>query len=61
MIDDDMIAIDVLTETIVQSGKFYIRLENDDEYLIKSYRVSRYADGKIEVVFSHLENFSFSE
>jgi len=46
-----------LAEMIMSAGNFYIRLENEDELLVKSYRINRYADGKVEIVFSHLENF----
>ena len=46
-----------LAEIVVEARNFYIRLENEDELLVKSYRINRYADGKVEIVFSHLENF----
>lgn len=55
--NQERIALADLAETIVRTKEFYIRLENEDELLVKSYRINRYADGKVEVILSHLENF----
>ena len=55
--DSETIPVDVLAETVTNTGNFYIRLENEDELRIKSYVIRRYGDGGIEIVFSHLNNF----
>ena len=47
-----------LAEVIIWSTNFYIRLENGDEYNVKSYQLRRFGDGNFEVILSHLTDFN---